>query len=141
MATTPIPNAINTNVPRNSAMSSARSVGFAFINRRLGFQKPPSSVTTYGGFASARLAFGADGHAEVALHLAVPGIVVGGIQGHPLFVGHGFAPLQKWHRIRPDRMTQLPSAALDDLADLFCHQRRRRRILERCRQHVGKTPL
>src|SRR5580704_127024 len=128
MATTPIPNAINTNVPRNSAMSSARSVGFAFINRRLEFQKPPSSVTTYGGFASARLAFRADGHAEVALHLAVPGIVVGGVQGHPLFISHGFTPLEKWHRVRPDWMTQLPGAALDDLAYLFCDQRWRRRI-------------
>src|ERR1700738_4423477 len=81
---------------------------------------------------------GTDRQAEVTLHAPVPGFVVGGMQGQPFFVGHRPTPVTKGRRIRSDRVPQLPSSALDDLADLLCHQGRRRWVLERCSKQMGK---
>ena len=57
------------------------------------------------------LAIGTDGHAEVVLHAAVPGFVVGSVQVHPFFVSHGLAPAEKWQRIGSNRVPQLPGSA------------------------------
>src|SRR5712664_2583782 len=81
-------------------------------------------------------AIGTDGHAEVVLHAAVPGFVVGSVQVTPFFVGHGLTPAEKWQRIGSNRVPQLPGSALDDLADLVCHQGRLCRLLERRGEQV-----
>src|ERR1700730_8398933 len=85
--------------------------------------------------------FGPDSHAEVALHVPVPGFVVGSMHLHPLFVGHGVTPAKQWERIWSDGVPQLPSPALDDLSDLLRYQGRRRWVLERRGKQMGEPPL
>src|SRR5271168_1390664 len=54
---------------------------------------------------------------EIAFHAAIPGIVVAGVQIHPLLVRHSTAPLQKGYRIRSHWVAKLPSPALRDFQD------------------------
>ncbi len=53
--------------------------------------------------------------AEVTLHLCVPGFVVLGAPGYPLFVGHGRTPGEEARRVGARRVSQLPIAAFDGL--------------------------
>src|SRR5262249_14461205 len=51
--------------------------------------------------------------AEIALDALVPCRVVGGAPVDPLLIAHRGAPLQEGLGVRPDRVPQLPGAALD----------------------------
>src|SRR6476620_2634921 len=64
-------------------------------------------------------------HTEIAFDSAIPGLVIGGVQIHPLFVGHLTPPLQEGDGIRTYGMSKLPCSVLSDFQDLLCDQRRR----------------
>lgn len=78
-----------------------------------------------------QLVLGSGVEAEVALHEAVPGIVVASVQADPFLICHAAAPLEKRSGVGPHGMTELPCSALKDFQYLLRHQGGWRGIFQR----------
>src|SRR5487761_2363699 len=58
------------------------------------------------------------------LHSAVPGVVVGAVEGDVVFVACGFPMVEKFLSARSDWMAELPGFAFDDALNLFSNKER-----------------